>query len=387
MQQGIEVIAKRKKGLLILFILSFLIFSVLQVLVADASINVTINGKEEKVGINSTVGQALDQLNIQVKPGALKDVHGQILNPTGGGQPIITINGKNVNSDTILQAEDKVWARDGRDLVENTLEEKIALPFEVVKQGKGLKSKIIQPGKAGLKIIHKGAVSGKVFREEITINPVNEIISYYNPNNVPPKMKPGDEVIPVRYLETKGEKVVALTFDDGPGIYTPQVLEILKHYNVKATFFMIGSQVKRYPGLAQEVVAQGHAIGDHTMNHANLNRTSGVGIRNEILGCADSIYQATGVTINLFRPPGGRHDKLTRQLLKEHGYQLIMWSVDPQDWNHLKAGQIEENILTNVRNGSIILLHDGGGNREETVKALPTIIATLKSRGYTFVSL
>jgi peptidoglycan/xylan/chitin deacetylase (PgdA/CDA1 family)/glycosyltransferase involved in cell wall biosynthesis len=188
------------------------------------------------------------------------------------------------------------------------------------------------------------------------------------------------------------QPVVALTFDDGPSAYTAQVLDILASYQVKATFFVIGMNVEKYPDLARRIVAEGHAIGNHTYSHPLLGPVESPGRFQHELERADvAIRAATGVTPRLFRPPRGLRSPWMMRLARSDGYQVVTWSVSPDDWLHPPSSVIAQRVLDRVRPGAIVLLHDGletraSPHQENTVAALPAILEGLEARGYRFVT-
>lgn len=184
----------------------------------------------------------------------------------------------------------------------------------------------------------------------------------------------------------KQEKVIALTFDDGPWPHTTsEVLDILKKNDIKATFFWIGQNLQTYPQIAQQVVAAGHAIGNHTWHHW-YHRMDDSTAAHEIEDTARLIYKTTGVKTSVFRPPGGLLNNGVADYAKKEKYVTVMWSVDSIDYRPLTSQQIINNVMRKVKPGGIVLMHDGGGNRSATVKALPQIIAQLKEQGYSFAS-
>lgn len=184
------------------------------------------------------------------------------------------------------------------------------------------------------------------------------------------------------------EKAIALTFDDGPSPkYTTQVLEILKKNHIKATFFMVGQMVQSYPQVAKQVAADGDVIGNHTWHHW-YRRMDATTAASEINRTADIIYKTTGVKTTLFRPPGGfLHNGLV-DYAKSQNYAVIMWSEVSGDADRRspQATGMVKNVLKAAKPGAIVLMHDGGGNRSRTVKALPEIINSLKAQGYKFVT-
>ncbi len=182
---------------------------------------------------------------------------------------------------------------------------------------------------------------------------------------------------------------IALTFDDGPWYDTPQFLDILEQNHVVATFFEIGEQISTYGqggAIERRMLADGDMVGDHTWNHANVSG-AGAFAYSEIAQTANAIEQATGgFTPCLFRAPGGAVSGALIGEARSMGFTTIEWDVDPRDWARPGTGSIESTVLGTAQNGSIILQHDGGGDRSETLAALPSEIATFRARGYQFVT-
>jgi chitin deacetylase len=184
------------------------------------------------------------------------------------------------------------------------------------------------------------------------------------------------------------QKVVALTFDDGPWENsTSKVLGVLKKNNVKATFFVVGKQVERHPQMLKQMVANGHAIGNHTWSHQYHHFNQSTAAR-EIDNTASLVYKITGVKTSLFRPPAGILGNGLAAYAHQKKYAVVMWSVDSKDWRswHMTPQRMVGSIVKDAKPGGIILLHDGGGDRSHTVQALPKLIAQLKKRGYKFVT-
>ncbi|MBE8986332.1 polysaccharide deacetylase family protein [Nostoc sp. LEGE 12450] len=186
---------------------------------------------------------------------------------------------------------------------------------------------------------------------------------------------------------TPQQKVIALTFDDGPWPEsTAQVLDILKQNQIKGTFFVIGQNVKNYPGLLKREIAEGHVIGNHTWHHwyQFLNPQAAA---YEIDHTADQIYQVTGIKTNLFRPPGGIMHNGVADYAKNSKYAIILWSSDSVDYSRPAVPKLINNVFRRAKPGGIVLMHDGGGNRSKTVQALPEIIANFRKQGYSFVTI
>lgn len=182
---------------------------------------------------------------------------------------------------------------------------------------------------------------------------------------------------------------IALTFDDGPWVQTPQFLDVLERYHVPATFFQIGEWISVYgqhDRLEQRMLRDGDIIGDHTWTHPDYIGT-GPYERMQVVRAADAIRAATGFYPCLFRAPYGDTSLPQLAQIRSLGMTTIQWDIDPRDWALPGVQAIEDNVLANARNGGIVEMHDGGGPRQETIDALPTIITTLRKRGYRFVTI
>lgn len=178
----------------------------------------------------------------------------------------------------------------------------------------------------------------------------------------------------------RDRKVVALTFDDGPSEYTPEFLQVLREKEVRATFFEVGQEMPGREDTMRQILAEGDELGDHTMNHVEY---PGYG---QIAGAASRIEAYTHFKPCLFRPPGGGVNSSVVATAGSLGMRTINWDVDPRDWSLPGTGAIYSNIVGHAQPGSIILMHDGGGPRSETLAALPQVIDTLRARGYRFAT-
>lgn len=184
---------------------------------------------------------------------------------------------------------------------------------------------------------------------------------------------------------------VALTFDDGPDqIYTPKILDVLKREHAKATFFLLGSQVERHPGMVRRILQEGHAIGNHSFDHRDLARLSASDLTREVNQTDWQIYRSSGLHTHWFRAPYGSVNQDVLNQLGRMGYHVINWTVDSNDWRSLSALQVKKNVLQHIVPGAIILQHCAGGDKEiltGTVQALPIIIRTLRRQGYELVTI
>ncbi|WP_108670420.1 polysaccharide deacetylase family protein [Peribacillus acanthi] len=185
------------------------------------------------------------------------------------------------------------------------------------------------------------------------------------------------------------EKLVALTFDDGPEILnTPKILDILKEKGVPATFFVMGKQIKQFPDDMKRIVNEGHAIANHTYNHNDSKVIWTDQLRKEIQSTQEEMVRVVGKKPDIFRPPYGSFSKADMRLLNELGIRNILWSVDTLDWSGTTAEDILKIVHRDISPGGIVLQHNFQSDRLiGTVEALPKIIDELKAKGYRFVTI
>lgn len=180
-----------------------------------------------------------------------------------------------------------------------------------------------------------------------------------------------------------GDRVVALTFDDGPSMtWTPQVLDVLDRYGVPGTFFVTGWSTAAYPALARSIVARGHVVGNHTWSHRPLKGLSDTAFASEVDHATATIEIVTGQRVRCLRPPYGSYDQAVVTRAAARGLHTAMWTVDTQDWTRPGPDVIARAVLDDLRPGAVYLLHDGGGDRSQTVAALPSIIEGIHAAGY-----
>ncbi len=208
-----------------------------------------------------------------------------------------------------------------------------------------------------------------------------------------------DQAVLVRqntvYRAAIRDKVVAITFDDGPSAaWTPLILDELKQAGVKATFFMLGTQAVKYPDVARRVAAEGHEIGNHSFDHHGIFFYSAQEAAREVKEGEKAIRDVTGVTTKYFRPPKAWINDQEKSVFAGMGYKVILWSLNSKDWVTFDDKYIVAFLVHNARPGDIILFHDSGsvfgvegGDRHETVKAVAGLIAKLKAKGYRFVTI
>ena len=188
------------------------------------------------------------------------------------------------------------------------------------------------------------------------------------------------------------EKIIALTFDDGPDeVFTPQVLDILKKNDVKATFFLVGENLKQNKEIVKRQFEEGHEIGNHTYTHINVAKSGYDKVYEEITKTQEEIKEITGVAPKLFRPPYRAMSRNMCDIIKNKNMNIILWSnLDPRDWSNPGVYSIVNTIESKVGNGNIILLHDYNNlrnSKSQTIQALESVIPYLKEQGYKFVTI
>lgn len=217
-------------------------------------------------------------------------------------------------------------------------------------------------------------------------------------SKVPDKILNGGPIISFRggqaTTTSVPAKTIALTFDDGPNpTYTPQVLKILEKYDVPATFFVVGSMVSRYPSIVADMVDQGNEVGIHTFTHVDLSYQSDARIRREMTQTQLALAGAAGITTTLFRAPySSETDAIDNyswpvyEKLGEEGYISVFVDTDSDDWKKPGVSKIVKWATPSGTSGAAVLMHDAGGNRDQTMKALPAYIEKMKAKGYTFTT-
>jgi peptidoglycan/xylan/chitin deacetylase (PgdA/CDA1 family) len=190
------------------------------------------------------------------------------------------------------------------------------------------------------------------------------------------------------YVRNAGSqhREIALTFDDGPGPYTPDIVSVLEREHAPATFFEVGVEEHYFHAGTTDIVDRGYPIGDHTQTHAPMSQLSRKAQQKQLLRDTTAIGTYGAPFPRMFRPPYGLWDDKTLSLLKKYRMLMVLWSVDTDDWEMPGTGVIVQRAMAGAKPGAIILLHDAGGNRSQTVAALPKIIRSLRRRHYKLVT-
>ena len=183
-------------------------------------------------------------------------------------------------------------------------------------------------------------------------------------------------------------KVIYLTFDDGPWAgHTRRVLKLLDEYDAKATFFQVGEEAAARPELTRDVVAQGHALGSHTWNHKDLRKLSRRAVSHQITRTSAVLGRTSGRPITCLRPPYGAKNARVMSVIRSKKLAMKLWDIDPRDWKKPGASVIAKRVISKAYPGAVVLMHDGGGNRSQSVKALKRILEALGKKGYRYETL
>jgi peptidoglycan/xylan/chitin deacetylase (PgdA/CDA1 family)/sulfur carrier protein ThiS len=319
-------------------------------------VRITVGDAPHEVPPGTTLGDVIERYGLAPRDGRLLSVSGEVLDLTiAPGH--IELNGYPASSTTRLSPGDAILVKNGVDRAETTRRTVERLPGRHL----GNPERTLRRFRIR-RITVEGSISGDVVSTSEV--PVGRGVSH-------------DEV--------------ALTFDDGPWpVQTKQVVDILERFHVPASFFMVGDLVTRYPGIVRMVANAGMRIGNHSWDHpvdpplADLN---GERVAEEMARTAEAL-SSLGIVSRLFRPPGGSFDAAVLREADRQRMRVVTWSVDPRDWSsHTSARQIVHRVLRAVEPGSILLMHDGGGDQRATIHALPKIIRGIRRMGLHLVAI
>ena len=335
-------------------------------------VTVTVNGEAVSTRVNTPLTALLsDNARFGAQPGRLLSVAGNVLDERGGTDCAVTYNGAPLaESDfagTMLAEGDELTVADGSDVEEPSHEEEAPLLPGIQKEAGGAIQFVTQWGRAGKKTVRLGERSGETVDVAVIEPAADMVVSSINP-------------------APAGGSYIALTFDDGPSVYTPDILAILKEKKAPATFFNLGTSVAKDPAGAQAIVDAGCELASHTNAHQNLPALDRDSLRAEITAAADTLEQATGVRPAFIRAPYGAFTEVEWARAGDVVAANVLWNIDTLDWKLPGSGAITSEVLSNAYNGAIALMHDGGGNRSQDVEALPGIIEGLQADGYELVT-
>jgi len=319
---------------------------------------VWVDGHPVTVTRPTRLFRVLLQARVAPIDGALRSAAtGRVLDPHADPAEIM-VDGRPARLSAEVRPGDRVVVDDGHDRVESTF---LRIdPIAPAPAPPDVERDLWTPGAPGTGIDVVGEHSGEVI-PRVTLTPSS-----------PAAPVPG--------------RVIALTFDDGPDPrYTPRILDILRRAGVHATFCMVGTQARAHPDLVRAVRDAGHTICDHTEHHPHLDQLSPADVDGEIGSMAGFLHDTTGAAPRFTRAPYGGVNATVVRTAHKYGTRILGWSVDPSDYTKPPPLVIAGRVLAGAHPGAIVLMHDGGGDRTNTILALPGIIDALKARGYTIV--
>jgi peptidoglycan/xylan/chitin deacetylase (PgdA/CDA1 family) len=319
---------------------------------------ITVNGRRVGLPRPATVDGALRTAHLSLRAGQMYSVVTHRLLTAQAGELRLLVDGHPATGATTVRAGDHLQV-DGSSGVEPVTTRYV---FSTSPGLPDIERALWHPGRSALELDMVGSVSGEVKSRSIAGPPV--------------------------VGQAEANKVVALTFDDGPDPnWTPAVLRILAEERVPATFCVVGIHVRTHPELVRAELAQHETLCDHTLDHdVHLDRASPARIAYEVNAGADAIAGAAGVQSSFYRPPGGTLSKSVIEIAHQRGLRVLYWTVDSEDYLRPAPGVLLQRILAGVRPGAIILMHDGGGDRSHTVAILRPLIDTLRAQGYSFTT-
>ncbi|WP_143803168.1 polysaccharide deacetylase family protein [Olsenella sp. An270] len=340
----------------------------------NRTVSVRVNGTLADVRHDATLEEIIAAQKVEVAPGDLVSVGGAVISEGGGAPFSATVAGRELDAEQIAafraEGNEEIVFGDGADVTEASHEEERETapkmePYERI----GAITYVAQWGRAGKAVYTVGDVSGEaVLKEEV--EPVqNAVIESVNPT-------PDD-----------GSKVIALTFDDGPSSYTQRYLDILDKYGARATFFCLGSAAAANPDLVKAIEDQGSQVASHTQNHQQLTTLDAATLQSEVTDAFSAISSSGAPATTVLRPPYGDFNNDTWLASGATLSASVIWNLDSEDWRLPGADAIVSNCTNGAYSGAIVLMHDGGGNRDQDLEALPRIIEALQARGYKFVTI
>ena len=339
------------------------------------SVSLTVNGSPEKIRIGSTLEGLYEELAISTKAGNYIAVDGEVIEEEKGYAFSASVDGKALTRRQIneyrIHGGEQIEFSDGGDRMEKYDTEYRDVQPKLVFEGSwGSVSFVRQWGKAGTLEMRTGKESGRTAEGKWVEEMQDCIVTTKN-------VEPAD-----------GKKLVALTFDDGPAsTYTEEYLRILDEHDAKAIFFNLSENEEELPELARKVAESGNQICSHTYRHQQLSTLGKEDLLLEINSAHDSILDVAGVDTTIIRPPYGDFNQNCWLLSGGTISASVIWNQDTLDWSLPGSDAIVQNALAGVQPGSVILMHDGGGDRSQDLDALPQIIERLQADGYQLVTL
>ncbi len=380
---GNRISARKRRPRVAPYLVAVLVFAAL---VVSAILNppvyaVTVNGSRRFVLRGTTIQKLLDGKVASPTPGDLLAVDGSVIKQGGGDPFVATVDGRQTTDPgTRLGVDAQVQIDDGDDVTEEYDERTEKVPYSIDGDYETLSSyyngafHILSQGADGEQLVRTGKVSGKSVAT-VTKEPVDATYTVCN-------------------ADVGGQKLIALTFDDGPWDTTPELLDVLKKNGAHATFFTVGKQVDKYPDTVKREHEEGHQVCTHTWDHAagsgqgvNLTYMSAEEQTDELEKGFEAVDSALGTEVTrIFRAPGGNYYGSAVSNLGGRVVAEVGWDVDTEDWRRPGVDSLVK-TLEKAKPGQVILMHDGGGDRTQTIKALSKALPELRKQGYQFVTI
>ncbi|MDO4532815.1 MAG: polysaccharide deacetylase family protein [Coriobacteriia bacterium] len=385
-QGGFDFASILDRGKLVLMGIAALVILVFIITTAYSCSPTTfhVNGQEVEAARSTTYRGLIDQGLLEAQKGDLVSVDDEVLEEGAGKDPTVFLDGQPVDLDARVSEEGNVTAEDGENEIEPYTATQDVTPFTTEYSqltGGGDFNfysaplhVVTNPGQDGIVETRTGETTGRTAKVKV------------------------QDMEPRTFESLEGKlsannKLIALTFDDGPNPNdggTQDVLDVLAKYDVKATFFMLGTQAEEYPDMARKVAQAGHQIASHSYSHAAedyLNATTEENAKYQVSHAREVLQQATGEDAHYIRPPGGNIDSKGLRATLEETDGYIGWITDTEDWTLPGSNVIAQRMISEAAPGTVILVHDGGGDRSQTVAALNEAIPKLQAEGYTFVTI
>ncbi|MBN1320075.1 MAG: polysaccharide deacetylase family protein [Thermoleophilia bacterium] len=323
---------------------------------------VQVNGVARAVPAETKVAGLAGLAGMLARPGSTLNLTGDVVSLGAGAAAERTLGGKPLDPDRVLPDGARIVVRHGDHVLESIKRVTTEIPYETSVKGEGVIVSLVQAGTPGEREVFKGVISGKQAAVFTTEAPQNAVLQRTS-------------------TASSGQKLAALTFDDGPGKFTQGVLDALAAKHVPGTFFVLGSSAAGNKAMIDKIKAAGHEVENHSWDHPVLTKLTPEQIRRQISRTSAVIGGS-----RYLRPPYGTYDAKVTAEAAALGIKLVLWTVDTRDWETPEVGAILANVKAQTKPGAIILMHDGGNNRSATVASVPVVIDWLFQQGYSLTT-
>lgn len=331
------------------------------------SSSVRVNGTRVPIGREWTVADCGRFMQLRVDTGDLLDVEGEVLLKRAGNPARAWRGDARVELTAYVERGDRLRIAPATDTTEPIIDEVEYVSARCrSKAGKLLPQTDSLPFVRGIKRTRRGTYSKKLVSSEVAY--ASAVVYESNPAARP--------------------KCVAFTYDDGPNdTWTPNFLEVFRDHGARATFFVLGQAIKSRSEIFRQTIAQGNEVGCHSWSHRNFTHLSNEAARNDLERCLKVMKEEGAREVRLFRPPYGAYSKRVESVVNSLGMRIAMWDVDPADWRRPGADVIYSRVMSGVKDGAVVLMHDGPAKREQTLAATKRLLKTLQAQGYQFVTM